>query len=116
MPEVLQSARKFYFALYGRRDYSGTLEELQCHLFISKKGDLRSLLYTEDAFTFHAQRALHQLVIYKRATQPDSLLPDPLEFGRYFQDGGLISKRTTKSPKPYIAKTYCKCKNGKMWD
>ena len=65
MPEVLQSARKFYFALYGRRDYSGTLDELRCHLFITKKGDLRSLPCTEDAFTFHAQRALHQLVIYK---------------------------------------------------
>ena len=116
MPEVLQSARKFYFALYGRRDYSGTLDELRCHLFITKKGDLRSLPCTEDAFTFHAQRALHQLVIYKRATQPDPLLPDALELGRYLHDGCLISKRTTKSAKPYIAKTYCKCKNGKCGD
>ena len=43
MPEVLQSAQKFYFALYGRRDYSDMLDELWCHLFIAKKGDLRSL-------------------------------------------------------------------------
>ena len=81
MPEVLQFAWKSYFALYGRRDYSGTLDELRCHLFITKKGDLCSLLCTEDAFTFHAQRALHQLVIHKQATQPDQLLPDALEFG-----------------------------------
>ena len=113
MPKVLQCARKFYFALYERRDCSGTLDELRCHLFITKKGDLRSLPCTEDAFTFHAQRALHQLVIYKRATQPDPLLPDALEFGRYLHDGCLISKRMTKSAKPYIAKIYCKCKNGK---
>ena len=59
---------------------------------------------TEDAFTFNAQRALHQLVIYKRATQPDPLLPDALELGRYLHDGCLISKRTTKSSKPYIPK------------
>ena len=47
MPEVLQSARKFYFALYGRRDYSGTLDELRCHLFITLKVDLRSLPCTK---------------------------------------------------------------------
>ena len=39
--------------------------------FITKKGDLCSLPCTEDAFTLHAVRALHQLVIYKWATQPD---------------------------------------------
>ena len=113
MQEVLQSIRRLYFALYGRRDYSGMLDELQCHLFITKKGDLRSLLCTEDTFTFHAQRALHQLVIYKRATQPDPLLKDALECGQYLHDGCLISQRTTKSAKPYIAKIYFKCKNGK---
>ena len=65
MQEVLQSIRRFYFTLYGRRDYSGTLDELRCHLFITKKGDLCSLRCTEDAFTLHALRALHQLVIYE---------------------------------------------------
>ena len=81
MQEVLQSIRRFYFALYGRRDYSGTLDELRCHFFITKKGDLRSLPCTKDAFTLHALRALHQLVIYKRATQPDPSHPNALECG-----------------------------------
>ena len=114
MQEVLRSIRRFYFVLYGRRDYSGMLDELRCHLFITKKGDLCSLLCTDDAFTLHALSALHQLVIYKLATQPDPLHPNALEFGRYLHDGCLLTKRT-KPAKPYIEK-YCKCKNGKCGD
>ena len=109
MQKVLQSIRRFYFALYGRRDYSGTLDELRCHLFITKKGDLHSLPCTEDTFTLHTLRALHQLVIYKQATQPDPSHPNALEFGRYLHDGCLLAKRTTKPAKVYIEKTYCKC-------
>ena len=116
MQEVLQSIHRFYFALYGRRDYSGTLDELRCHLFITKKGDLRSLPCTEDAFTLHALRALHQLVIYKQGTQPDPSHPNALEFGQYLHYGCLLAKRTTKPAKPYIEKTYCKSKNGKCGD
>ena len=63
--DILNSARLFYFALYGRKDFTGTLDELRCHLFITKKGDLRSLPCTEDAFELHLLGSLHQLAIFK---------------------------------------------------
>lgn len=110
---VLNSARAFYFALYGRKDFSGTLDELRCHLFITKKGDIRSLPCTEDAFQHHVKRGLHQLAIYKRAAQPEPSLPDPCQFGRRLEGGCLIAQRMTKPAKPHIIKTFCKCKNGK---
>ena len=111
-PEVFTSARMFYFALYSRKDFSGTLDELRCHLFITKKGDLRSLPCTEDAFEYHFLRGLHQLGIYKRAVQPKPPLPDPCQFGRTLKDGCLTAKRMSKPAKPHTVKTFCKCKKG----
>ena len=110
---VVNSARMFYFALYGRTDFSGTLDELRCHLFITKKGDLRCLPCTKDTFEHYLKRSLHQLAIYKRATEPEPLLPDPCQFGRKLEGECLISKMMTKPAKPKIVKTYCKCKNAK---
>ena len=117
---LVSSAARYALPLSAPSSYVQT-PALTRHLRIwrtttTKKGDLRSLPCTEDAFTFHAQRALHQLVIYKQATQPDPLLPDALELEQYLHDGCLFSKRMTKSAKPYIAKTYCKCKNRKCGD
>ena len=110
---VVNSARMFYFALYGRTDFSGTLDELRCHLFITKKGNLRCLPCIEDAFEHHLKRGLHQLDIYKWATEPELLLPDPCQFGQKLEGECLISKMMTKPAKPKIVKTYFKCKNAK---
>ncbi|KAG1664911.1 hypothetical protein GQR58_019607 [Nymphon striatum] len=81
--EVVSSARKLFLALYGNKEFSGTLDELRCHLFMTKKGDISSLPPIEDAFMLHLLRSFHQTTICKRASQPEPELPDPCKFGRF---------------------------------
>jgi len=111
--EVVSSARNFFLALYGNKEFSGTLDELRCHLFMTKKGDICSLPPTEDAFLLHLLRSLHQTTICKRASQPDPELPDPCKFGRSKKNGCLLATRMTKPSKPGIVQTHCNCKKGK---
>jgi hypothetical protein len=40
---VENAIRLLYCALYGRKDFVGNLDELRCHLFVTKKGDLCTL-------------------------------------------------------------------------
>ena len=56
---VMDSAQKYFFALYGNKGFNGTINELRCHLFLNRKGDIHSLPATEDVFRFHVLWALH---------------------------------------------------------
>lgn len=114
---------KSVLAIYGKKDFSGSLDELRCHLFQNKKGDLRSLPPTEDAFALHLTRALFQTIIWKRATLPDLGLPQYTDYGRSIEKGLLLAKQMTKNAKPNTKKSCicqktmcgqrCPCRQGK---
>ncbi|KAG1680092.1 hypothetical protein GQR58_012547 [Nymphon striatum] len=53
---IHESVCKYMCALYGKRDFSGTLDQLRCHHFRKKMSDIRSLLPTCDAFRLHLMR------------------------------------------------------------
>lgn len=110
---VLDSACKYICALYGKKDFPGSLDELRCHLFKTKKSDIRSLPPTSDAFRLHLRRALYQILIWKRATIPKLSLPPPTKFGRDTDNGYLLATRMTKSPKPNLPSNKCNCQKDK---
>lgn len=110
---ILASACKYACALYGKKDFNGSLDELRCHLFKTKKSDIRSLPPTSDAFGLHLRRALYQIIIWKRATQPTLSLPLATDFGRNTENGYLLATRMTKSPKPNLPSTKCNCQKDK---
>ena len=92
---VMDSAQKYSFALYRNKGCNGTINELRCHLFLNRKGDIRSLPLTDDVFRFHVLRALHQLTICKCASEVRPLLPDPTEFRRKIENGALLAVRVS---------------------
>ena len=110
---VVDSAEKYFFALYGKNGFTGTMDELRCHLFMTKNGDLRSLPPTSDAFKLHLLRALNQLIICKKAREVTPTMPDPTSFGRHIENGTLVAVRMTKERKPNYVRTSCKCKKGR---
>lgn len=110
---MTRAGRKLFFALYGKKDFNGTLDDLRCHLFQIKKSDLRSLPPTEDSFDLHLRRALFQTMIWKKATMPNLDLPHPTDFGRSIEQGLLLAKQMTRKPKPNTKKTSCKCQKAK---
>lgn len=110
---TVKFAQNYFFALYGRKEFNGTLDELRCHLFMSKHGDLRSLPPTSDAFKLHLLRSLNQLVICRKASEVRPTLPDPSSFGRKIENGFLVALRMTKARKPSYVGTSCKCKKGR---
>ena len=110
---VMDSAQKYFFALYENKGFKGTIHELRCHLFLNWKGDIHSLPATEDVFRFHVLRVLHQLTICKCALEVRPLLPDPTKFGRKIENGALLAVRMSKDPKPkHVARASCKCRKG----
>jgi hypothetical protein len=113
--EVLDASRHFFVALYDRREFAGNLDVLRAHLFASRKGDLRSLPPTENAFRQHVLRSLHQLVVSKRAHISQPVYPDATIFGIQLVDGKLIPTMLTKEALPQAVKLakYCKCKTGR---
>ena len=111
--EIVSSAKIYFFALYGKKDFCGTLDKLRCHLFMRSKSDIRSLPATEDAFHLHLLRALHQIAVCKRAAEMTPVLPVATEFGRTVENGHLYATKMTKYHKPKIVTTYCKCKKGR---
>lgn len=106
---IEESARKYICALYRRKDFPGSLDELRCHLFQSKNSDIRSIPPTSNAFSLHLMRALYQILIWKRATSNRLELPPPTDFGRQLKDGCLVATLMTKPPKPTSQPTKCHC-------
>ena len=109
--DVFQAARTFFIKLYATHDFNGDLNALRAHMFGTIKGDLRNLPPTESAFHFHVLRALHQMVVSKRAHLSDPILPDPLLYGRKLHGGALIPIMMDRDPKPNVTRQakYCKC-------
>ncbi|KAG1706217.1 hypothetical protein GQR58_003741 [Nymphon striatum] len=103
---IHESVCKYMCALYGKRDFSRTLDQLRCHLFRTKMSDIRSLPPTCDAFRLHLMRALYQLVIWKRATSPTLSLPPPTEFSWSTKKGFLLAIQMTKLPKLRTVSTF----------
>ena len=68
MESVLDDAKRFFIRLYGRDNFEH-LDKLRAHLFgnLSDKADLRSLPPTDNAFKYHALRALHQIHVSRNA-------------------------------------------------
>ena len=114
MQDVLQSVRRFYFALYGRHDYSGTL------------------LCTG---TFHYQErrssfiAVHRGCIHASPSESITSAGDiqtshstwpiaPKCSGIWMISPRWLPtrKKNNKTSKTLNWKTYCKCKNGKCGD
>ena len=58
--DIVAAARYCFVLVYNRINFTGTLDELRAHLFANTKGDtkgdLRSLLPTEDTFCLHVRR------------------------------------------------------------
>ena len=61
--DVISSAEQFFFALYGSKGIK------RFHLFPNKKGDIRCLPPTEDAFRLYLLRVFHQLTVCKCALE-----------------------------------------------
>ena len=80
-----------------------------------RKSDIHSLPATEDPFLRHLLRALHQIAVCKRAAEMTPVLAVPTGFGRILENGHLYATKITKSHKPKIDTTYCKCKKGRCW-
>ena len=78
---IKESALKYICALYGRKDFFGSLDELCCHLFQTKTSDIRATPSTSDAFYLHLMRSLYQILIWKRATSTRLMLPSSTDFG-----------------------------------
>ena len=110
---IYMSASKYMNALYGQKDFSGSLDDLRCQLFRLKKSDIRSLPPTSDAFRLHLMRALYQIIIWKRATSTTLSLPQPTDFGRRLHNGFLLASRMTKPPKPKLQSSKCNCQKDK---
>ena len=110
---ILDSASKYMCALYGKKNFLGSLDEPCCYLFKTKKSDIRSLLPTSDAFRLHLKRALYKILIWKRAMIPKLSLPPPTKFGRGTDKGYLLATRMTKSPKPNLPSNKCNCQKDK---
>jgi hypothetical protein len=113
---VMAASRYFFAALYGRCDFSGSIDELRAHLFATSKGDLRALPPTEDAFKLHVLRSLNQIIVCKTAHMPMPNYPDPLQFGRHIvQEDKLVATMMTKParPKTLDKPSSCKCRTGK---
>lgn len=110
---ILDSACRYTCALYGKRNFQGSMDELRCHMFRTTKSDIRSLPPTSDAFCLHVKRALYQILIWKRATLSKISLPTPTGFGRNTDNGYLLATRMTKSPKPNLPSSKCNCKKDK---
>ena len=108
--DVLEVSRKFMCSLYGKKDFTGSLDELRCHLFQTKRSDIRFLPPTTDAFYLHLKRALYQVLIWKRATSETLMLPPPTDFGRTIRNGSLMACLMTKSPKPHLQLSKCNCR------
>ena len=81
-------------------DFKGNLDELRAYLFVTRKGDLRSLPPTEDAFRLHVLRSLYQIAVWKQASETDPQLPNPCKFGREVKAGILLAIPMAKSAKP----------------
>ena len=84
--DIVDSAMKYMCALYGKRDFHGTLDELRCYLFKTDKSDIRFLPPTSDAFIL-LKRALYQILIWKRAVLSSMSLPPPTDYGRNVDNG-----------------------------
>ena len=110
---IKESALKYICALYGRKYFSGSLDELRCHLFQTKTSDIRSIPPTSDAFYLHLMRSLYQILIWKRATSTRLMLPSPTDFGRHMKDGCLMATLMTKSLKTKQQPTKCNCQKNK---
>ena len=108
--DVISSARLYVLTLYDRNEFEGNLDALCAHLFGNIKGDMRVLPPTEDAFQLHLLRALHQLVICKRAHLSQPIYPVATDFGRHIVNGKLVSIMMLKAPKPAESKRvkYCR--------
>ena len=109
---IIQAAGQLFLGLYGRSDFTGTLDDLRAHLFATTKWDLRCLPPTEDAFKFHVLRSLYQISVSKSAHCSAPQYLDPTMFGRKIQDGKLVPIMMTTPAKPNKASRpkYCRCR------
>lgn len=113
--DIVGSSRRFFLALYGRKDFIGTLDELRAHLFVNTKLKLQSLPPTEDAHYQHLLRSLHQIIVWKRAHLSEPMYPVATNFGRQIISGKLVPILMLKPSKPEILQQskFCKCRKGR---
>ena len=86
-------------SLYAGNDFEGNFDPLRARLIDNIKGNMRVLPPTEDAFQLHLRRALHQLVICKRAHLSQPAYLDATDFGRHIVNGQLVSIMMFKTAK-----------------
>ena len=94
--EYVISSRLYILSLYDGNDFEGNFD---ARLIGNIKGNMRVLPPTEDAFQLHLRRALHQLVICKRAHFSQLTYPDATDFDRHIVNGNLVSIMMLKTSK-----------------
>ena len=86
-------------SLYAGNDFEGNFDALRARLIGNIKGNMRVLPPIEDAFQLHLRRALHQLVICKRAHFSQPAYPDATDVDRHIVNGNLVSIMMLKTSK-----------------
>ena len=93
------SSRLYMLSLYDGNEFEGNFDALRAHLIGSIKGNMRILPPTKDSFQLHLRRALHQLVICKKAHFSQPSYPDATNFDRHIVNGKLVSIVMLKTSK-----------------
>ena len=114
MQEVLQSIRRFYFALYGRHDYSWTLLCTGTFHYQERRSSFiavhRGCLHTSRSESFTSAGDIQT----SHSTWP--IAPKCSGIWMISPRWLPTRKKNNKTSKTLHWKTYCKCKNGKCGD
>lgn len=99
---ILDSSSKCIYELYGEKNFTGSLDELRCHLLKTKNPTFNP--YRQFQMTFPAPpEGLVSYTHLEKSYYPCHLqhlsLPPPAELGR---DADILAIRVTKSPTPNI--------------
>ena len=91
--------RKFVI-VYGRKDFKGSVDDLQAVLYDHFKVYLRIQPPTEDTLIQHVLRAFMQIIITKSSSQSQHNIPDQTEYGRHVTNNRLIPSIMLKLANP----------------